>query len=112
MSGWSRPEVRKVKIHQAERGGRGADRPRLPAWDVRKYYPLSLVSAGPDIDSGRITPNDPLVVSWGQTGHAGWTRYIPVSRFWPMQLVEGGWLLILSILLVAATVWLVRRRAA
>jgi hypothetical protein len=36
----------------------------------------------------------------------------PVSRFWPMPFVEGGWLLVLSVLLVAATVWLVRRRAA
>jgi hypothetical protein len=29
-----------------------------------------------------------------------------------MQLFEGGWLLALSILLMAATVWLVRHRAA
>jgi hypothetical protein len=84
----------------------------LLAWDARKYYPLSLVSSKPNIDSGPITPNDPLVVSWGQTGHTEWTRYIPVSRFWPMQFVEAGWLLVLSALLVAATVWLVRRRAA
>jgi hypothetical protein len=41
-----------------------------------------------------------------------WTRYIPVSRFWPMQFVEGGWLLALSVAVVASTVWLVRRRAA
>jgi ABC-type transport system involved in multi-copper enzyme maturation permease subunit len=41
-----------------------------------------------------------------------WQRYIPVSRFWPMQFVEAGWLLALSVLLIAATVWLVRRRAA
>ena len=41
-----------------------------------------------------------------------WFRYIPVSRFWPMQFVEAGWLLALSVLLIAATVWLVRRRAA
>jgi ABC-type transport system involved in multi-copper enzyme maturation permease subunit len=41
-----------------------------------------------------------------------WTRYIPVSRFWPMQFIEGGWLLALSVLLIAATVWLVHRRAA
>ncbi len=36
----------------------------------------------------------------------------PVGGFWPMQFVEGGWLLALSVLLMAATVWLVRRRAA
>jgi hypothetical protein len=41
-----------------------------------------------------------------------WFRYIPVSRFWPMQFIEAGWLLALSVLLIAATVWLVRRRAA
>jgi hypothetical protein len=35
-----------------------------------------------------------------------------VTTFWPMQFVEGGWLLALSILLIAATVRLVRRRAA
>ena len=45
-------------------------------------------------------------------GYTEWTRYIPVSKFWPMQLIEGGWLLVLSVLLIAATVWLVRRRAA
>jgi hypothetical protein len=41
-----------------------------------------------------------------------WWRYIPVSRFWPMQFVEGGWVLVLSILIAVATVWLVRHRAA
>jgi cbb3-type cytochrome oxidase subunit 3 len=29
-----------------------------------------------------------------------------------MQFVEAGWLLVLSALLIAGTVWLVRRRAA
>jgi hypothetical protein len=29
-----------------------------------------------------------------------------------MQFIEAGWLLVLSVLLAAATVWLVRRRAA
>jgi hypothetical protein len=38
--------------------------------------------------------------------------HYPVSGYWPMQFVEAGWLLALSVLLVAATVWLVRRRAA
>jgi hypothetical protein len=32
-------------------------------------------------------------------------------RVWPFQWIEGGWLLALSALLTAATVWLVRRRA-
>ena len=102
----------------------GSSRPWPPPWALylglalltwtilRKHYPLSVVSSRPGIDSGPITPHDPWVLGWWTTGHTEWTRYIPVSRFWPMQFVEGGWLLVLSALLVAATVWLVRRRAA
>jgi ABC-2 family transporter protein len=45
-------------------------------------------------------------------GYTQWTRYQPGSRFWPFQWIEGGWLLALSALLIAATIWLVRRRAA
>jgi len=47
-----------------------------------------------------------------QHGYTHWTRYQPGSRFWTFQWIEGGWLLALSVLLIAATVWLVRRRAA
>ena len=47
-----------------------------------------------------------------QHGYTQWTSYQPVSRFWPFQWIEGGWLLALSALLIAATIWLVRRRAA
>jgi ABC-type transport system involved in multi-copper enzyme maturation permease subunit len=39
-------------------------------------------------------------------------KHYPVAAFWPMQFVEGGWLLVLSAVLIAATVWLVRHRAA
>ena len=44
-------------------------------------------------------------------GYTQWTAYQPASRFWAFQWIEGGWLLVLSALLIAATVWLVRRRA-
>jgi len=47
-----------------------------------------------------------------QHGYAQWTSYQPASRFWPFQWIEGGWLLALSAMLIAATVWLVHRRAA
>ena len=58
-------------------------------------------------------PESPLVNQWlFQHGYVMWTRYQPASRFWPFQWIEGGWLLALSVLLIAATVWLVRRRAA
>jgi len=40
-----------------------------------------------------------------------WSAYQPESRFWPFQLIEGGWLLVLSLLLIGAAIWLVRRRA-
>ena len=45
-------------------------------------------------------------------GFTQWTSYQPAVRFWPFQLIEGGWLLALSLLLIAGTVWLVRHRAA
>jgi ABC-2 family transporter protein len=45
-------------------------------------------------------------------GYTQWISYQPDSRFWPFQWIEGGWLLALSVLLIATTVWLVRRRAA
>jgi hypothetical protein len=37
--------------------------------------------------------------------------YYPASGFWPMQFIEAGWLLVVAVLFMAATVWLVRRRA-
>jgi hypothetical protein len=46
-----------------------------------------------------------------QHGYALLTTYQPDSRFWPFQWIESGWLLALSLLLIAAAVWLVRRRA-
>jgi hypothetical protein len=45
-------------------------------------------------------------------GYTQWTSYHPASQFWPFQWIEGGWLLALSALLIAATIWLVHRRAA
>jgi hypothetical protein len=45
-------------------------------------------------------------------GYTQWTSYQPASRFWAFQWIESGWLLALSVLLIAVTVWLVRRRAA
>jgi hypothetical protein len=47
-----------------------------------------------------------------QHGYTQWTAYQPGSRFWPFQWIEGGWLFALSVILIAVTVWLVRRRAA
>jgi len=46
-----------------------------------------------------------------QHGYTRWTSYQPASRFWSFQFIEAGWLLALSVLLIAMTVWMVRRRA-
>jgi ABC-type transport system involved in multi-copper enzyme maturation permease subunit len=62
--------------------------------------------------NGAPRVKETLAQAFAQHGITQWWRYIPVSRFWPMQFVEAGWLLALSVLLIAATVWLVRRRAA
>jgi hypothetical protein len=54
-------------------------------------------------------------LQWGpclvQHGYTQWTSYQPATRFWPFEWIEGGWLLALSALLIAAAVWLVQRRA-
>jgi hypothetical protein len=47
-----------------------------------------------------------------QHGYTLWQSVQPNSRFWQFQLTEGAWLLVVSSLLIAATVWLVRRRGA
>ncbi len=47
-----------------------------------------------------------------QHGFTRWTSYQPASRFWPFQWIEGGWLLALSVILIAVTVWMVRRHAS
>jgi ABC-2 family transporter len=83
-------------------------------WTVlRKHYLPAVVTSGPiPYASGPTNSNMPWVLSNWTSGRTQWASYIPVSRFWPMQFIEGGWLLALSILLIAATTWLVRRRAA
>jgi hypothetical protein len=59
------------------------------------------------IGNSSISPEQCLT----RHGYTWWASYQPGSRFWPFQWIEGGWLLALSVLLLAATVWLVRRRA-
>jgi ABC-type transport system involved in multi-copper enzyme maturation permease subunit len=86
----------------------------LLTWLVlRKNYPVALVTSNPSLlHFGPFSVNDPLVLGSWTSGGTTWWRIIPVSRFWPMQFIEGGWLLALSVLLIAATTILVRRRAA
>ena len=53
-----------------------------------------------------------LIQCFARHGYTLWHSYQPASRFWTFQAIESGWLLALSALLIAATVWIVQRRAA
>ena len=68
----------------------------------------SQSASAPAPAAGSVNPAQYLL-------HHGITQlatYQPASRLWPFQWIEGGWLLALSLLLLAAAVWLVHRRAA
>jgi hypothetical protein len=75
---------------------------------LRPHYeaPLSSEGAGPGPTAWVVSQ-----VITGRRG-SGVFAYQPQSRFWTFQFIEGGWLLALAVLLGAATIWLVRRRAA
>jgi hypothetical protein len=80
---------------------------------LRKDYPVALVTSNPSLfASPDQKTTSPWVLSTWESGGTQWWRYIPESRFWPMQFIEAGWLVFLSALLIAGTVWLVRRHAA
>jgi hypothetical protein len=87
------------------KGGKFAFGGRPPFDLFHQLCPASL-NAGPGVAT--LSPTTCLV----QHGYTQWSDYQPASHFWPFQWIEGGWLLALSVLLVAVTVWLVRRRVA
>jgi hypothetical protein len=72
---------------------------------VRQLAPGSYQAHGPV--PGNFDPINYLL----QRGYELQTSYEPATRFWTFQWVEGSWLLVLSGLLLAATIWLVRHRA-
>lgn len=47
-----------------------------------------------------------------QKGYTHTVTYQPAGRFWDFQAIEAGGLVVVSIILFIAAVWLVRRRAA
>jgi len=76
-------------------------------------HPVGVRAVTPEVfEPGPGTPDnfDPIQYLV-QHGFTHLTTYQPASRFWPFQWIEGSWLLALSLLLIATTVWLVRRRA-
>jgi hypothetical protein len=83
------------------------------AWLVlREDYPVAVNTANASLFNHPSSPDSPWIIKTWTAGNTPWWRYIPVSRFWPMQFIEAGWLLALCALLVAGTLWLVRRHAA
>ncbi|HYK28986.1 MAG TPA: hypothetical protein VEV61_13560 [Streptosporangiaceae bacterium] len=49
---------------------------------------------------------------WYATHHVlTWAIYQPASRFWTFQWIEAGWLTVLTLLLVGATIVIIRKRA-
>jgi hypothetical protein len=92
------------------RGGRPASldmiNKTLTRVDVRAMT-SELFQPGPATPANLGDPVQYLI----QHGYAQLTTYQPAGQFWPFQWIEGGWLLALSLLLIATTVWLVRRRA-
>jgi len=80
-------------------------------WYTKGGQPVSSAVLGQLLGGNGGTPKSADATQYLiQHGYTFWTSYQPGSRFWPFQWIEGGWLLALSLLLIAATVWLVRRR--
>jgi hypothetical protein len=73
--------------------------------DIRALTP-ELWQPGPSTPAN-LDPVQYLI----QHGYTHLTTYQPANWFWPFQWIESGWLLVLSLLLIAAAVWFVRRRA-
>ena len=78
---------------------------------------------GPDIlDSnlgwpdGRLLSNAQIAhhqAAWFRLHHIElWVTYQPGSRYGLFQAIEFGWLIVLAVILIAATTVLIRRRAA
>jgi hypothetical protein len=76
--------------------------------------PHDLIQACSGLPPGPLgkSPQTGLAQCFAQHGYTQLTRYQPATRFWSFQWIEGGWLVAVSVLLIAMTVWLVRRRAA
>jgi hypothetical protein len=92
--------------YQAPLTVRGQNAPGASPWLIRQWW------TGPN--GKTITSEDKIIelINHPQRGYLQWTTYQPETRYWHFQFIEGGWLLMFSLLLLAATIWLVRRRAA
>ena len=94
--------------------GRFAFAGNPPASLLDKYCTFAPSPAGKGgglSGGGPASAGNPFAQCLAPHGYTLWTSYQPASRFWPFQWIEGGWLLALSALLIAVTIWLVHRRA-
>ncbi|HEX4287967.1 MAG TPA: ABC transporter permease subunit [Trebonia sp.] len=90
------------------------------AWILNSWFtgpggkPASMPAVNAILNQYQAGPQQKLSLTsaLARHGYTEWSRYIPLSRYWPMQFMEAGWLLILAVAIGAATVWLVRHRAA
>lgn len=101
-----------------------------PAWILSQQWTFANKPASLDMINHTLAAidahaNTPQVFSPGpatppnidpfqyltQHGYTLLTTYQPDSRFWTFQWIEAGSLIGLSLLLLAVTIWLVRRRA-
>jgi len=101
---------------------RGLDIPGS-AWIIGQWYTKDGKLAFDGVQKSAINahrlqhfcPSAPQSESLGHClalhGYTQWTTFQPASRFWPFQMVEGSWLLVVSIFLIGGSLWLIRRRA-
>jgi hypothetical protein len=85
---------------------------KSPGGQILSQSDLSNVAAHlPASVQNSQSPN--AFTDWlSQHGYTLWQTVQPDSRFWHFQLIEGGWLLAVSALLIGGCVWMVRRRGA
>ena len=95
----------------APRGSSASGGPRTAGSPSPAIPPGSLLNqfcSSRSAREGRACRLEAFAQCLAPHGYTQWTSYQPASRFWPFQWIEGGWLLALSALLIAATVWLVQ----
>ena len=73
---------------------------------------VQVSGSGQDFQAGPGSSSVDPIQYLLQHGYVQWTSYQPDTRYWPFQGIEFAWLTVLSLLLLAATMWLVRRKAA
>jgi hypothetical protein len=96
------------------------DNPSMPGfpWVLSAWYtgpggkPATASAVSKLVDQHQNSAQASLTKMLAEYGYVSWSRYIPLSHYWPMQFIQAGWLLVLAVALMVGTVSLVRHRAA